>query len=112
MKSIIRVYIVYYDFVLLNKLIYKIYNLSKTLNIKFTGPVSLPSKISKFDILRSPHVNKKSRDQLKIVTHKRFIDFFNVNTDFILLLKKCFYFFSLDFNFKFLLNFKNDMLFR
>jgi len=38
------------------------------------GPVPLPTSIERFDILRSPHVNKSSRDQLEIRTHKRLMD--------------------------------------
>ena len=38
------------------------------------GPIPLPTKIEKFTILRSPHVNKKARDQFEIRTHKRILD--------------------------------------
>ncbi len=38
------------------------------------GPVPLPTKINKFTVLRSPHVNKKSREQFEMRTHKRLID--------------------------------------
>ena len=38
------------------------------------GPIHLQTKKERFDILRSPHVNKKSRDQLEIRTHKRILD--------------------------------------
>ena len=41
---------------------------------KRTGPVPLPTRIQRFDILRSPHVNKTSRDQLEIRTHQRLMD--------------------------------------
>ncbi|AGS33175.1 30S ribosomal subunit protein S10 [Candidatus Nasuia deltocephalinicola str. NAS-ALF] len=105
MKNIIRVYFIYYDFILLNKIIFKVKNLALDKKIKYTGPVFLPSKINRFAILRSPHVNKDSRDHFQIITHKRFIDFLDVNSYFILLLKDCFFFFGLDFKFKFLLNF-------
>lgn len=39
-----------------------------------TGPVKLPCQIKKFSVLRSPHIDKDSRDQLEIRTHKRLID--------------------------------------
>ena len=39
-----------------------------------TGPVPLPTKINKFTVLRSPHVDKKSREQFEIRTHKRLLD--------------------------------------
>ncbi len=38
------------------------------------GPVPLPTKINRFCVLRSPHVDKKSREQFEIRTHKRLID--------------------------------------
>ena len=38
------------------------------------GPVPLPTRMKRFDILRSPHVNKTSRDQLEIRTHQRLMD--------------------------------------
>ncbi|MEW5816804.1 MAG: 30S ribosomal protein S10, partial [Spirochaetota bacterium] len=41
---------------------------------KVAGPVPLPTKISKYTVLRSPHVNKKSREQFEMRTHKRLID--------------------------------------
>ena len=41
------------------------------------GPIPLPTKISKYTVLRSPHVNKKSREQFEMRTHKRLIDILN-----------------------------------
>ncbi len=38
------------------------------------GPIPLPTRISKFCVLRSPHVDKKSREQFEIRTHKRLMD--------------------------------------
>ncbi len=38
------------------------------------GPVPLPTAISKFCVLRSPHIDKKSREQFEIRTHKRLLD--------------------------------------
>jgi small subunit ribosomal protein S10 len=38
------------------------------------GPIPLPTRISKYTVLRSPHVNKKSREQFEMRTHKRLID--------------------------------------
>ena len=43
----------------------------------FSGPVPLPTKIEKFTVLRSPHVNKKAREQFEMRTHKRLIDIYN-----------------------------------
>ncbi len=52
------------------------------------GPVPLPTKIEKYCVLRSPHVNKKSREQFEIRTHKRLIDIINPNEDTIEALMK------------------------
>ena len=41
------------------------------------GPIPLPTKISRYTVLRSPHVDKKSREQFEIRTHKRVIDIIN-----------------------------------
>ena len=41
---------------------------------KVAGPVPLPTRINKYTVLRSPHVNKKSREQFEMRTHKRLID--------------------------------------
>lgn len=43
----------------------------------FSGPVPLPTRIQKFTVLRSPHVNKKSREQFEMRTHKRLIDIYD-----------------------------------
>ena len=41
---------------------------------KVSGPVPLPTRVERYTVLRSPHVNKKSREQFEIRTHKRLID--------------------------------------
>jgi small subunit ribosomal protein S10 len=41
---------------------------------KVSGPIPLPTKVNKFTVLRSPHVNKKAREQFEMRTHKRLID--------------------------------------
>ncbi len=46
-----------------------------------SGPVPLPTKINKFTVLRSPHVNKKSREQFEMRTHKRLIDIHNPSSE-------------------------------
>ena len=43
------------------------------------GPVPLPTRIERFDVLRSPHVNKTSRDQFEIRTHQRLMDILDPN---------------------------------
>src|SRR6056297_390240 len=45
-----------------------------------SGPIPLPTRINKFTVLRSPHVNKKSREQCEMRTHKRLIDIIEPST--------------------------------
>lgn len=47
--------------------------------VKFSGPVPLPTKINRFTVLRSPHVDKKSREQFEMRTYKRIIDILEPN---------------------------------
>ena len=46
-----------------------------------SGPIPLPTKINKITVLRSPHVNKKSREQFEMRTHKRLIDILSPTSD-------------------------------
>jgi small subunit ribosomal protein S10 len=55
---------------------------------RVSGPVPLPTKIQKFTVLRSPHVNKKSREQFEMRTHKRLIDIINPTSETINALMK------------------------
>lgn len=48
---------------------------------KVSGPIPLPTRINKFTVLRSPHVNKKSREQFEMRTHKRLIDILDPSSD-------------------------------
>ena len=48
-------------------------------NARVSGPVPLPSRIERYTVLRSPHVNKKSREQFEMRTHKRLIDIHDAN---------------------------------
>lgn len=54
----------------------------------FSGPVPLPTKIEKFTVLRSPHVNKKAREQFEMRTHKRLIDIINPDENVVKALMK------------------------
>ena len=47
---------------------------AKRTGAKVTGPIPLPTKINKYCVLRSPHGDKKSREQFEIRTHKRLLD--------------------------------------
>ena len=51
--------------------------LAQKTGAKILGPIPLPTKKNKFTVLRSPHVDKKSREQFEMRTHKRLIDIVN-----------------------------------
>jgi len=48
-------------------------------NARVNGPVPLPTRIERYTVLRSPHVDKKSREQFEMRTHKRLIDIHEAN---------------------------------
>jgi small subunit ribosomal protein S10 len=47
---------------------------AKRTGARVRGPIPLPTRIERYTVLRSPHVNKKSREQFEIRTHKRLVD--------------------------------------
>ena len=70
----IRVRLRAYDHRVLDQSTQEIVNTAKRTGANVRGPIPLPTKIEKFCVLRSPHVNKKSREQFEMRTHKRLID--------------------------------------
>jgi small subunit ribosomal protein S10 len=50
---------------------------AKRTNARVAGPIPLPTRIERYTVLRSPHIDKKSREQFEIRTHKRIIDIFD-----------------------------------
>ena len=66
-----------YDHILLDKSTDKIVKTAKSTGAIISGPIPLPSKRSIYTILRSPHVNKKSREQFQTKIHKRLVDILN-----------------------------------
>lgn len=79
--QIIRVKLRSFDPGLLDQSAAKIVNTTNRSGAKVSGPIPLPTKIEKFCVLRSPHVNKKSREQFEIRTHKRLIDIIDPNAE-------------------------------
>ncbi|KPJ71068.1 MAG: 30S ribosomal protein S10 [Planctomycetes bacterium DG_20] len=63
-----------YDHTVLEKAAAEIVETAKRTGAKVSGPVPLPTRIERYTVLRSPHVDKKSREQFEIRTHKRLID--------------------------------------
>lgn len=62
-----------YESQLVDQAAIKIVSAIKTIGLKYSGPVPLPTKYEEFTILRSVHINKKSREQFERRTHKRLI---------------------------------------
>ncbi len=48
-------------------------------NARVSGPVPLPTRVERYTVLRSPHIDKKSREQFELRTHKRLIDIHEAN---------------------------------
>jgi small subunit ribosomal protein S10 len=70
----IRIRIEGYDHGLLDLSSMEIVDTAKRTGAKVKGPIPLPTKIERITVLRSPHVDKKSREQFEIRTHKRIVD--------------------------------------
>ena len=73
----IRIKLKAYDHVLLDNSTAKIVKTAKNTGAKISGPIPLPTKKKKYTVLRSPHVDKKSREQFETRTHHRLIDIIN-----------------------------------
>ena len=73
-KPEIRIRLKAFDYKLIDQSAAEIVDTAKRTGAVVHGPVPLPTRIERFDVLRSPHVNKTSRDQLEIRTHLRLMD--------------------------------------
>ena len=73
-SEIIRIRLKAYDHKMLDQSLTEIVNTAKRTGAKISGPVLLPTKIRKYTVLRSPPVDKKSREQFERRVHKRLID--------------------------------------
>jgi small subunit ribosomal protein S10 len=70
----IRIRLRGYDHRLLDQSTVEIMDTAKRTGAKVSGPIPLPTRINRWTVLRSPHVDKKSREQFEIRTHKRLMD--------------------------------------
>lgn len=70
----IRIRLKAYDHVLIDRSAEEIVETAKRTGAMVKGPIPLPTKMERFDLLRSPHVNKTSRDQMEIRTHLRVME--------------------------------------
>jgi small subunit ribosomal protein S10 len=77
MNQKIRIKLRAYDHRILDQSVKEIVDTAQRTGARISGPVPLPTRVSKYTVLRSPHVDKKSREQFEIRTHKRLIDIFD-----------------------------------
>lgn len=84
----IRIKLMAYDHRLLDMSSAEIVETAKRTGAGVAGPIPLPTKREIFTVLRGPHIDKKSRDQFQIKTHKRILDIVNPTAKTIDALKK------------------------
>jgi small subunit ribosomal protein S10 len=75
-KDKIRIRLKAYDFRLLDQSTAEIVDTARRTGASVSGPIPLPTQIQRYTVLRSPHVDKKSREQFEVRTHKRLLDIF------------------------------------
>ena len=76
MSQKIRIKLKSYDYNLVDKSAEKIVKTVRSTGAVVTGPIPLPTHKKIFTVLRSPHVNKKAREQFQLNTHKRLLDIY------------------------------------
>ena len=80
MNQKIRIKLKSYDHNLVDKSSEQIVNAVKATGAIVSGPIPLPTEKDKFTVLRSPHVNKKSREQFQLCTYKRLVDIYSTSS--------------------------------
>lgn len=70
----IRIRLRAFDHKLLDQSTKEIVETARRTGANVAGPIPLPTRINKYTVLRSPHVDKKSREQFEVRTHKRLLD--------------------------------------
>ena len=73
-KHKIRLTLRSYDHQLLDNAVKQIVLTAKRTGSEVVGPIPLPNNRKVFTVLRSPHIDKKSREQFELITHKRILD--------------------------------------
>ena len=84
----IRISLKSFDHRMIDRSAQDIVNTAKNTGARIAGPIPLPTKIQKYTVLRSPHVNKTSREQFESRTHKRLIDILDATPQTVNSLKK------------------------
>jgi small subunit ribosomal protein S10 len=70
----IRIRMESYDHEVLDRTAYEIVNTANQTGAVVHGPIPLPTRVERYTVLRSPHIDRKSREQFEIRTHKRLVD--------------------------------------
>jgi small subunit ribosomal protein S10 len=70
----IRIRMEAYDYEVLDRTAQEIVDTAERTGAEVVGPIPLPTRIERYTVLRSPHIDRKSREQFEIRTHKRLID--------------------------------------
>ena len=70
----IRIRLKAFDHRVLDQSASEILSTAKRTGAQVRGPIPLPTRIEKYTVLRSPHIDKKSREQFEIRTHRRLLD--------------------------------------
>ncbi|QIJ72833.1 30S ribosomal protein S10 [Thermosulfuriphilus ammonigenes] len=70
----IRIKLKAYDHKVLDQSVAEIVRTARDTGARIAGPIPLPTSISRWTVLRSPHIDKNSREQFEIRTHKRLLD--------------------------------------
>ena len=73
----IRIRMEGYDYEILDRTAKEIIETAEQTGAEVHGPIPLPTRIERYTVLRGPHIDKKSREQFEIRTHKRLIDILN-----------------------------------
>ncbi|KAL3132180.1 ATP-citrate lyase beta-subunit [Trebouxia sp. C0010 RCD-2024] len=77
----VRIKLKAYELPLLNQSVEQILYTAQSTGASVSGPVPLPTRIRKYTVLRSPHVNKDSREQFEMRTHHRLLDFHDPSSE-------------------------------
>ncbi|HUU50293.1 MAG TPA: 30S ribosomal protein S10 [Nitrospinota bacterium] len=77
----IRIKLKAYDHRILDQSVSEIVNTAKRTGARVVGPIPLPTLKNRYTVLRSPHVDKKSREQFEVRTHKRLLDILEPNSE-------------------------------
>ena len=80
-KQRVRIRLRTYDHRLIDKTVQDLVSTAKRTGAKVVGPIPLPTRINRYTVLRSPHVDRKSREQFEVRTHKRLVEIVSPTPD-------------------------------